>query len=262
MNKQIALFFDIDGTLFDGKTKSVLPSTKYLLEELSKKENYDLYLSTGRSYDTLGSLKPYLKYFKGLNLSNGQEIYIGDEKYYGKVIDKNTIKRLLEIADKKNHSLGLITKSGIVMNFFTEESYDNFNKYIQKEVDDLNHAPFDLDKEVIQLWLFVRNEELVFYKKEFKELEFFNWGNYGADILPIGSSKASGIMHIKSIMGYDKENMYAFGDGDNDVYMFDVVGTSVAMGNGSMLAKEKATFITDDISDDGLYNAIKKLKLL
>ena len=27
MNQQIALFFDIDGTLFDSKTKSILPST-------------------------------------------------------------------------------------------------------------------------------------------------------------------------------------------------------------------------------------------
>ena len=27
MNDRIALFFDIDGTLFDGKTKSILPST-------------------------------------------------------------------------------------------------------------------------------------------------------------------------------------------------------------------------------------------
>ena len=40
MNQQIALFFDIDGTLFDSKTKSILPSTKYMLEELRKRQNY------------------------------------------------------------------------------------------------------------------------------------------------------------------------------------------------------------------------------
>jgi hydroxymethylpyrimidine pyrophosphatase-like HAD family hydrolase len=56
--------------------------------------------------------------------------------------------------------------------------------------------------------------------------------------------------------------MYAFGDGDNDVMMFKCVGTSVAMGNGSIKAKENASFITDDISDDGLYNALKKLNLI
>lgn len=51
-------------------------------------------------------------------------------------------------------------------------------------------------------------------------------------------------------------------NGDNDAFMFKEVGTSVAMGNGSMLAKKSATMITDDISNDGLYKAIKKLNLL
>lgn len=92
MNQQIALFFDIDGTLFDSKTKSILPSTKYMLEELRKRQNYDLYLSSGRSYVTLGTLKPYEKYFKGMNLTNGQEIYMHNDIYYGEGIDKEIIK--------------------------------------------------------------------------------------------------------------------------------------------------------------------------
>ena len=52
MDKRIALFFDIDGTLLDNKTKSILPLTQYILEELNKKTNYDLYLSSGRSLAT------------------------------------------------------------------------------------------------------------------------------------------------------------------------------------------------------------------
>ena len=34
------------------------------------------------------------------------------------------------------------------------------------------------------------------------------------------------------------------------------------MGNGSLKAKANATFVTDDISDDGLYKALEKLNLL
>lgn len=119
MHKQIALFFDIDGTLFDSKTKSILPSTKYILEELRKRQNYDLYLSSGRSYVTLGTLKPYEKYFKGMNLTNGQEIYINDDIYYGDMIDKKVIEQLLKRASENNISLGLILKDDIVINFLT-----------------------------------------------------------------------------------------------------------------------------------------------
>lgn len=56
--------------------------------------------------------------------------------------------------------------------------------------------------------------------------------------------------------------MYAFGDGDNDAEMFKVVGTSVAMGNASKIAKDNATFVTDTIDNDGLYRAVKKIGLI
>ena len=47
MNERKALFFDIDGTLFDGNTKSVLPSSIDMLNQLKTHPDYDLYLSTG-----------------------------------------------------------------------------------------------------------------------------------------------------------------------------------------------------------------------
>ena len=186
MHKQIALFFDIDGTLFDSKTKSILPSTKYILEELRKRQNYDLYLSSGRSYVTLGTLKPYEKYFKGMNLTNGQEIYINDDIYYGDMIDKKVIEQLLKRASENNISLGLILKDDIVINFFTEESYHNFTNYIKAQVKNLNHQPFDTSKEVLQIWLFASNDIVDEYRKEFTTLDFIDWGNYGADVLPRG----------------------------------------------------------------------------
>ena len=178
------------------------------------------------------------------------------------MIDKKVIEQLLKRASENNISLGLILKDDIVINFFTEESYHNFTNYIKAQVKNLNHQPFDTSKEVLQIWLFASNDIVDEYRKEFTTLDFIDWGNYGADVLPRGLSKANGIKKIADIMGYQKENMYAFGDGDNDAFMFKEVGTSVAMGNGSMLAKKNATMITDDISNDGLYKAIKKLNLL
>ncbi len=259
---KLAIFFDIDGTLFDSKTKSVLPKTKYVLDQFKENPNIDIYLSTGRSLETLGSIKEYDHYFNGMNLSNGQELLIDGKKEYGEPFNKEVLKRLLDTSVKRNNPLGIILKDEIVMNFITEESYHNFTTYIKKEVRNLNFEPFDLNQDVIQIWIFATNEELKFYKKEFPELFILNWGSYGADIVPLGASKARGIKHIQSLKGYKFENMYAIGDGDNDVSMFSAVKTSIAMGNGSKKAKESATFITDDISDDGLYNAFVRLNLI
>ena len=94
--EKVALFFDIDGTLFDGKSKSILPSTIELLDELSKKDNYDIYISSGRSYKTLGIINNYTKYFKGYNLTNGQEIIISGNKYYGQAINEKTLVKILK----------------------------------------------------------------------------------------------------------------------------------------------------------------------
>ena len=55
---------------------------------------------------------------------------------------------------------------------------------------------------------------------------------------------------------------YAFGDGFNDLEMFAEVDYSIAMGNGCDLLKERATYVTDSIHENGIYNALKNLKLI
>ena len=40
------------------------------------------------------------------------------------------------------------------------------------------------------------------------------------------------------------------------------VAIEVAMGNGGFEIKEAADYITDDVNEDGLYNAFKYLKLI
>lgn len=262
MKERIALFFDIDGTLFDSTTKSVLPSTIRMLEELAKKDNCDCYLSTGRSHQTLGTMNDYLHFFKGLNLSNGQEIYLDQKLLYEGGICPESVKRLLDIADKYHYSMGMITNQEVEMNFFTETSYHNFTNYVKANVIDLKGEPFDVSKKVYQIWLFASNDEIDALMPLFPELSIVKWGSYGADIIPKGVSKAKGILEIQQRLGYKKENMYAFGDGDNDAEMFGVVGTSVAMKNASPLAKSKATFITEEASKDGLYLAVKRIGLI
>lgn len=50
----------------------------------------------------------------------------------------------------------------------------------------------------------------------------------------------------------------AFGDERNDISMFDIVGTAVAMGNGSQEAKDHADFVTASNNDNGIAKALDK----
>jgi hydroxymethylpyrimidine pyrophosphatase-like HAD family hydrolase len=44
--------------------------------------------------------------------------------------------------------------------------------------------------------------------------------------------------------------------------MIEYVGTGVAMGNANKALKDQADFITDKVSEDGIYKGFKKLGLI
>ena len=54
----------------------------------------------------------------------------------------------------------------------------------------------------------------------------------------------------------------AFGDAFNDIPMFKETGISVAMGNAKPEVKQIADHVTDDIDQDGLYQALRHFQLI
>ena len=73
-----------------------------------------------------------------------------------------------------------------------------------------------------------------------------------------GIDKAKALDTVLKPMGYSQDEMIAFGDEKNDISMFDIVGTAVAMGNGSQEAKDHADYITDSNDNDGIAKALDK----
>ena len=60
----------------------------------------------------------------------------------------------------------------------------------------------------------------------------------------------------------DKDKALAIGDSEDDISMFENVGTSIAMGNARTdFVKEKATIVTETIDDHGVATIIANLIL-
>ena len=93
-------------------------------------------------------------------------------------------------------------------------------------------------------------------------IKFTSWNMGGADGIPASGGKATGIAKVLEHYGIDKSETMAFGDGQNDVDMFSAVGTAVAMGNACRAAKEAADYITDNVDEDGIWNALKHFGVL
>ena len=58
-------------------------------------------------------------------------------------------------------------------------------------------------------------------------------------------------------LGLKPEKVMVFGDGLNDLELFDYAGISVAMGISHDKIKEKADYITKTLEEDGIFDALE-----
>lgn len=94
------------------------------------------------------------------------------------------------------------------------------------------------------------------------DLKLVHWHSTGGDLLPNQASKARGVKDVCAHFNIDIQNTIAFGDGMNDIEMFQVVGTSVAMGDAKLELKEQASLVTGTIEKLGIQRALEKLGVL
>ena len=80
------------------------------------------------------------------------------------------------------------------------------------------------------------------------------------EIMPLEASKSNAIRQLQSMLNCEK--LIVFGDGKNDIDMFEYTKISVAMGNAEDDVKKAADYVTDDIDEDGLYNALKHFEII
>ena len=84
---------------------------------------------------------------------------------------------------------------------------------------------------------------------------------YVYEILPKGNNKGTGLKKLAKKLGIRQKEIMAIGDGNNDIEMFEYTNYSVAMENGTELAKKAAKYQTDSNENDGVAKAIRKYAL-
>ena len=63
-------------------------------------------------------------------------------------------------------------------------------------------------------------------------------------------------------LGVKKGDIYAFGDGLNDIEMLKFVGHGIAMGNAEHRVKEAAKYVTRNVSENGILEGLRMVGLL
>lgn len=257
MKKKI-VFFDIDGTLLD-ENKELPPSTVRAIQALKASGVY-VAIATGRAPFMFADLREKLGIHSFVSF-NGQYVVFEGHVIYKNPLHRHKLHELKEYAHENGHPL-------IFMDAEDMRASVEDHPYIHVSMGSLkfSHPPMDSlyyeNRDIYQALLFCKPEEEHVYVNAYPEFHFVRWHSVSTDVLPFGGSKAEGIRKLIERIGIAKEDVYAFGDGLNDMEMLQFVGTGVAMGNAKEEVKKVANLVTKRVDEEGILYGLKQLELI
>ena len=248
------IFFDIDDTLRNSKTGFV-PSTIPRVFQQLREKGILTGIATGRGIfgvvPEIQELKP--DFFVTLNGA-----YIEDKKgnvIYSNKIAKDKVEEYIAWTKEVGIDYGLVGSHAAKLSRRTEM----ISQAIDPIYPDLEVDPDFYQKEdIYQMWTFEeQGDDLVLPDTLASTLRMVRWHEHSSDVVPISGSKAAGVAKVVDQLGLKPENVMVFGDGLNDLELFDYAGISVAMGVSHEKIKEKADYITKTLEEDGIFDALE-----
>lgn len=82
------------------------------------------------------------------------------------------------------------------------------------------------------------------------------------EILPKSIHKGNGLRSVCEALQIDIGSTVAFGDSENDIPMLTAAGIGVAMGNAEQAVKESADLVTASNNDDGIADALQRIRMM
>lgn len=260
MAERNIIFFDIDGTLYNGEKK--LPdSSKEAVQQL-KKDGHIVAIATGRAPFMYDDLREELDINTYISL-NGQYVVLEGEVVYKNPLDNHRLEGITELAISNDHPLVYLDDG---------DMYSNIpdHQYVTAGLDALKisrppklTSEYNKRGEIYQTLLFCPEGEEGTYEEQFGDVfKFYRWHQFSMDITPKFGSKAEGIQMVADKLGFPADRQYAFGDGVNDIEMLSSIHNSYAMGNAKEEVKKAAKYVTKDVEDDGIYYGLRMAGLL
>ena len=260
----MVIFFDIDGTLVDEKTQQLPQSACDAVCALVERGHIPV-VNTGRPYSHLDPRIRALP-FAGWICAGGQEILLQGKWLKKEAIPEQWLPEV--IRQVREHGLQVVYEAD--GGFYLDETHP----YVHPEIE-------------FQCSLMRRNGCYTRNLGDGIEHPFVKFCTFDApggrrmeftaavedrfvciqrrgmiELLVKGNSKAAGLQRVLQELGCPVEDTMALGDSANDLPMFAAVGVSVCMGGGAPEAKAAATYVTDEVLDNGLANALRHYGIL
>ena len=272
------VFLDVDGTLIDYNAKC--PDSAKEAVRLAREAGNKVYICTGCSKAEIEQRD--LPELDGMIGANGGYVEDAGEVVMHQSLTVEEVKHIVDWCNDRHLGFYLEANSGMYINeYFLEQAPETMAKYAMGKgatPEQAKHAgdnfinnmirTDDLYRDDVNKVSFILSsyQDHLDSKVEFEGLEANTWGGKGelalfGDLGPAGITKKRAIEVLLEHLGADQADTISFGDAKIDLSMFELCAFNVAMGNGGVEVKEAADYITDDVNEDGLYNALKYLNL-
>lgn len=281
---------DMDGTLLDPNNK-ILPLTKEMLMKQQKK-GVSLVLASGRSYTRL---MPYAKELE-MEKYNGFLLEVDGVALYDLKKQERNVLRRMTLEEVRSVFSYLLTLNCESQACFDDGLYCYFPEEIRKKKEQIRkeqNLPEDFPwtagpwgwlsdsrkgypkityvnsvdpivPPINKIQIMQEEEEIEslyhHLSDRFVDFNIFRTAPRQLEVLPKGVSKGETLQKLMALNSWSKEEVIAFGDGENDVSLFEVVTNSYAMGQAKDYVKHKARFVTKPNYEEGIYHALKNLE--
>lgn len=242
-------FFDLDGTLAPGIDKMVPPETRHALDAL-RDRGHEVILATGRlQIDAWQTAEPLGIRHMVSDGGNGLTVNGVLERLDG--LPTARCKAFLHDLQALGIPWAAVSANRLDR-WTTDPHFDHFGDHYFK-----NHqvSPAAIDRAEVFYKIFVHHDP---------NTAPFPVNTEGLPVVPYAKrflliepmEKGRGITDMMRRLNGNLADVVVFGDGLNDLHMFDPRWTSIAMGNARDELKRQADYITADAAQGGIVQAL------
>ncbi|SJZ71122.1 HAD family hydrolase [Anaerorhabdus furcosa] len=246
-----AIAVDIDGTIMNHGKEMISPLL-YKTFLTCKEKGLKLVVVTSRSLKEMEPIhQELLDLFDYKVYSTGGIVFDKNTCIRKHTLTRKDLETLIQHLDQKDILYSYSKLDGVF--YYSRQASENQAKKYESL---FGHGyPIEALKENVEVLDFLyfiddhQENEVLNYIHDTTELCDFK---IHGQVKPKGINKGYGVSETASLMGLSTKDFIVFGDGTNDVSMFNVAGVSVAMGNASDEVKGFANEVCLPVEKDGV----------
>lgn len=257
--------FDIDGTILNTSSR-LSPATENALRG-AMDAGIKVIIATGRMYPSAMKALGHLKidapcvFYNGAVLRNPTT----GETLWARFMDRRCVSRVLDFYHKNKWYIQIYSNDRLYVADRDDDRCRFYEKLSGIEAIPVGDGIWRFEARAEKL-LGISLDELVFHEMHSRTVSRFgseiyvatSWGRF-VEMAHRSVNKARGVERAAASLGIGREDVMAFGDGNNDKEMIEWAGCGVAMANAPDVVRAAADEVTLSNEEDGVAAVINRI---